>query len=406
MLENPQNSAMPVVTTATDDDLHFLDVVTALAQQKKIVIGVTALGGAIGLAVALLSTPIFTSTAVILPPQEQKSGMAAMLGQLGGLAGAASSIAGLKNPNDMYVGMLQSRTVGDAVIRKFDLQRHYKEETMFAARRKLAAKANMVSGKDGLISVNVDDTDPKMAANIANQFVVELETVTRKLAVTEAAKRRIFFESQLVSAKELLANAEIALREVQKKTGMLQLDAQVKGIIANTAQLQGQIAAREVQLNTTKTFATANNPEVLRAQEELRSLKQQLAKLQVGGKVENGNLMVPTAQIPEVGVEYVRSLRDVKYAETMFELMAKQFELAKVDESKESSLIQQLDVAEPAEKKSRPYNTLIVAGGFIAGMMFGLFAALVRAYYHRSRAADGSKQRWSKLIAAWKGKSS
>lgn len=402
MFENPQNPATPAETDA-NDEMHFLDALTILGQQKKVLFGFTAIGGAIAIAAALLMSPVYVSTAVILPPQEQKSGgMAAMLGQLGGLASAASSIAGLKNPNDMYVGMLQSRTIGDAVIKKFDLQRHYDEDTMFATRKKLAQKSTMVSGKDGLIAVNVEDSDPKIAAAMANMFVVELAAVTKKLAVTEAAKRRVFFETQLKNAKESLANAEIALRDVQKKTGMLQLDGQVKGIIANIAQLQALIASREVQLSAIRTFATASNPEVLRSQEELRSLKQQLSKLQVGGKVESGNLLVPTAQIPEVGVEYIRSLRDVKYSEAMFEMMAKQFELAKVDESKESSLIQQLDFAEPAEKKSRPKNIMLIAGGLIGGMMLGLFAAFIRAYYLRSRKSADSKQRWHNLLASWK----
>lgn len=403
MLENPQNSSLHVVANASDDEVHFLDVLTVLGQQKKIVIGFTAAGCAIAVAAALLAAPVYISTAVILPPQEQKGGgMAAMLGQLGGLAGAAGSIAGLKNPNDMYVGMLQSQTVGDAVIKKFDLQKHYKTETMFATRKQLAKNSNMVSGKDGLISIIVEDSNPEKASEMANEFVSQLAAVTRKLAVTEAAKRRVFFESQLKTAKESLASAEVVLQDVQKKTGMLQLDGQVKGIIANIAQLQAQIAAREVQLNSARTFATSNNPDVVRAQEELRSLRQQLAKLQVGGKVESGNLMVPTAQIPEVGVEYIRSLRDVKYSETMFEMMAKQFELAKVDESKESSLIQQLDIAEPAELKSRPRKTMIVLGGLMVGMLIGVTVAFVRGYYVRSRSSDDSRQRWDRFFASWK----
>ncbi|KQQ33587.1 hypothetical protein ASF61_10975 [Duganella sp. Leaf126] len=325
-----------------------------------------------------------------------------MLGQLGGLAGAAGGLAGLKNPNEMYVGMLKSRVIGDALIKKFDLQHHYDLETMSDTRKTLLQNTAVTSGKDGMITVVVEDTDPKLAANIANAYIAELSTLTKDLAVSEAAKRRVFFERQLKATKDDLATAEIALQNVQKKTGMLQLDGQVKSIIANTAQLQAQIAAREVQLSATKTFATSTNPQVLRAQEELRSLKEQLAKLQTGGKAASGNPMIPTGQIPEVGVEYIRRVRDVKYQETMFEMLARQFEVAKVDEAKDSSLIQQLDTAEPAEKKIRPKRLLTILGGLVIGSVLGVVIAYLRDAYVRSRQSEAGQIRWKKLKASWK----
>lgn len=394
MPENMPNSAEPPAAVIDDDEIHLLDGLTALGKQKKILFGVPIVTTTIAVAAAFLMSPVFTSTAVILPPQQQQSsGVAAMLGQLGGLAGAAGSFAGLKNPSDMYVGILKSRAVSDVLIKKFDLQRHYGEETMFETRKELTKKSLISSGKDGMISVVVEDENPKLAAEIANAYMAELADLTQRLAVTEASKRRVFFEGQLKSAKENLANAEVALQEVQKKTGMLQLDGQVRSIISNIAQLQALIASREVQLSASRTFATSNNPEVLRAEQELRSLKDQLAKLQTGTKAGGGNMMVPTSEIPEVGVAYIRRLRDVKYYEAIFEMLAKQFELAKIEESKDSSLIQQLDVAEPAEKKTRPKNILMILGGFIGGLMLGVFAAAGRHYYLRATNSPQGKQR-------------
>lgn len=403
MLENAHTPADRSVENAHEEEFHLLDGLAALGRQKKVLIGVPLVVTAIAIAAVLIMPPVFVSTTVVLPPQQQSGGgMAAMLGQLGGLAGAAGGLAGLKNPNEMYVGILKSRSIGDAVIKKFDLQRHYDEDTMFDTRKKLQQSTTVTSGKDGMITVVVEDEDRKLAADIANAYVTELDAVTKNLAVSEAAQRRVFFEKQLKATKNDLADAEVALQNVQKKTGMLQLDGQVRGIIANIGQLQAQIAAREVQLSATKTFATANNPEVLRAQQELRSLKEQLAKLQVGGTSGNGSLMVPTAQIPEVGVEYIRRLRDVKYQEAMFEMLAKQFELAKVDEAKDSSLIQQLDVAQPAEKKARPKNLLTILGGFVLGSILGVIAAFVRDSYLRSKNSAEGKQRWSNFKASWK----
>lgn len=381
MLENAHNPTERVVANVNHDDAHILDALAALKRQRRMLIGIPAVTTALAVAAALLMPPVYMSTAVILPPQQQGSGVAAaMLGQLSGLAGAAGGLGGLKNPNDMYVGMLQSRSVGDALIKKFDLQRHYNLDTMFETGKKLTRSSVITGGKDGLISVVVEDRDPKLAAEMANAYVAELSALTKRLAITEASKRRVFFEGQLKEAKESLTNAEIALQNVQKKTGMLQLDGQVKGIIANTAQLQALIASREVQLSAAKTFATDNNPEILRAKQELRGLKEQLSKLQVG-KTQTGDLMVPTSQIPEVGGEYIRSLRDLKYYEAIFEMLAKQFELAKVEEAKDPSLIQQLDIAQPAEKRSKPNKLLIIVGGLIGGLILAAGLAAGREYY-------------------------
>lgn len=325
-----------------------------------------------------------------------------MLGQLGGLAGAAGSLAGIKSPNDLYVGLLESRTVADKLIERFKLKTRYEKATMDDARRALNNVSNISNGKkDGLISVSVEDLDPKFAAELANAYVEELAKLTQTMAITESSQRRMFFEKQLKDAKEQLAKAEIALRATQEKTGMIQLDGQVQAIIGNVAQLKGSIAAKEIQLNAMRTFAAPQNPELLRAQEELRGMQAQLSKLE-RSQAGKGDLMVPTGSIPEVGVEYVRSLRDVKYYETVFELLAKQFELAKIDEAKDSSLIQVLDEAVPAERKSKPLRGLITLMATAAGGLLGIALAFSSVIYRNSRRNPESKDRWEKLSRAWK----
>lgn len=327
-----------------------------------------------------------------------------MLGQLGGLAGAAGGIAGLKNPNDLYVAMLQSRTIADKLISHFDLKARFDVETLDEARKKLDKIATVASDKAGTISVLVENKDPKFAAELANAFVSELSNLTKGLAITDAAQRRLFFEKQLIAVKDDLANAEIALRKTQESTGMLQLDGQVQGIIRNVAQLEGTIAAKEVQLNAMRSFATNSNPDLLRLQGEIQGYQAQLEKLKTGKLSKDGDLMVPTGKIPEVGIEYIRSLRNVKYQETIFELLSKQYELAKIDEAKESSNIQILDNAVPAEKKSKPKELIIILLGFFGGGFLALFLALIRDAYLRSALDEGSRYRWSVLRNAWTGK--
>lgn len=181
---------------------------------------------------------------------------------------------------------------------------------------------------------------------------------------------------------------------------MIQPDAQVQAIITNAAQLKGTIAAKEVQLNAMRTFATGQNPDFLRAAEELRGLRAQLGKLENKQQASDGNFMVPTQNIPGAGVEYVRGLRNVKYYETIFELLAKQFELAKIDEAKDSSLIQLLDKAVPAEHKSGPRRLIFAISGVIAGGLLGLVLAFGGAAYQAARSNPANKLRWQQLSAS------
>lgn len=397
-----QKKQYPVVQVE-EDGIHFLDVCAMLVRQRKLIIIFPLVTGALALVASMLMTPKYVSTAVIMPPQQQSSSVSAMLGQLGGLASAAGSIAGLKNPNDLYVGMLQSRTITDNLIQKFKLQERYNKDTLDETREKLAKVRGVSNGKDGLIGVSVEDKDPKFAAELANAHVAELADLTKGLAITEASRRRVFFEKQLKSAKDELANAEVAMRTMQETTGMLQLEGQVKGLIANEAQLQGTIAAKNVQLQSMRSFATANNPDYMRLQEELRGLQGQLGKLQ-RGQGRAGDVMIPSGKIPEVGVEYVRTLRDVKYYETIFELLAKQYELAKIDEAKDSSMIQQLDIAVPAQERSKPKPVPMTVTGFLGGAVLAILFAILRDGYLSSRRNEKNNSRWLKVRDAWKNK--
>lgn len=380
----------------SDGEIHLLDVLAALGRQKKIMFGTTIIIGAISLLAAFFMSPVFLSTAVILPPQQQQNmGVSAVLGQLGGLGG------GLKNPNDLYIGMLQSRTIADKIIIRFDLKERFEVKTFDEARKILAGISEIVSDKSSTISVKVENKDAKFAAELANAYVNELSKLTQILALSDSSRRRVFFEKQLTVAKEDLANAEVVLRKTQEKTGMLQLDGQVKGIIDNVAQLEATIGAKNVQLRAMRSFATVNNPDYLRLQEELRGLAAQLERLKSGNLSKDGDLIVPTGKIPEVGVEYIRSLRNLKYHETIFDLLAKQYELAKIEEAKDSSTVQILDQAVPAEKKLKPKRILIVLGGFFCGGILGLLLALLKEAYLKSRRSSASNYRWNLLVNAW-----
>lgn len=373
--------SIPTATKDIDDGVNIQEYISIVMRRKKMILGVFSVVAIAALATSLLLPPTYSSKATLLPPQQQSSSVSALMGQLGGLAGAAGSLAGLKNPNDLYVGMLQSRTVADNIIARYKLEERYKQDSMQDTRKAFEKKRRITSGKDGMISIEVDDKDPKVAADIANAHVDELMVLTKTFAITEASQRRLFFEKQLKLAKDELANAELALRKTQENTGMLQLSGQVQGIIASMAQLKGVIASKEVEAASMRTFATGQNPALVRVNEELRSLRGQLEKLQAKQDGKDGGLLTSTGNIPEVGLEYVRKLRDVKYYETVFELLAKQFEMAKIDEAKDTSTIQQLDKAIPADKNSGPKRLMIALAGLAGGLVLGIMMAIFYEKY-------------------------
>jgi len=345
-----------------DDEISLLDLALTLAKHKKLILGLPFLTAVLAAIWTLFMANIYMANTQILPPQQQQSSVSAMLGQLGAFSGMANA-AGIKNPNDTYVAMLKSRTLQDQVIKRFKLQSVYETDSPETTRKQLTAATKITSGKDGLITVEVTDKNPERAAMLANGYVDALQQMTRFFAVTEASQRRLFFEKQLLQAKQSLSDAEVALKQLQEKTGVIQLDEQAKVIIETAAALRGQIAMKEVELGAMRTFVTGNNPDYIRTQQVLAGLRGQLTKVETGS--------VSTNKVPETGLEYIRKVRDLKYAETIYEMLAKQFEAAKIDEAKESSVIQVLDKALEPEKKSKPKRLIIVlltavATGFIA----------------------------------------
>lgn len=385
----------------TEDEISLLDLLIVLAKHKRLLLGLPAAFATLALAYGLLAKPVFEAKTTLLPPQQQQSSAASMLASLGGLAGGAGAALGIKNPNDLYVAMLKSQFVADRLVERFNLKALYDAKTMTDARKMLEVSSKISSGKEGLISVAVEDHSPELAAQIANAYVEELRGLSKTLAVTEAGQRRLFFENQLNKAKQDLANAEIALKQIQEKTGVLQLEAQGKATMEAMATLRAQIAAKQVQLSAMKNFATDQNPDYQRARAELGGLQQQLNALTKGGKEDD--VLVSRAKAPEVALEYIRKVRDLKYQETLFELMAKQFEIAKLDEAKDGATIQVLDVASVPERKSKPKRAMLILLAGVGGFFLACISAFLLEAFRKSRANQESNQRWAALIGAWKG---
>ena len=193
-----------------------------------------------------------------------------LLGQLGGGLGAlAGGSLGIKNPSDLYIGMLKSRTVADALVERFDLAQVYRTKLLVDARTRLGRDSRFSSEKSGIITIQVDARDPKLAADLANAYVEELHKLTSTLAVSEAAQRRLFFERQTQQTKEKLADAEVKLRQALDTGGLVSVDAQGRAAVETVARLRGAISAKEIQLGSMKAYASPSNPDLQRAEQEL-----------------------------------------------------------------------------------------------------------------------------------------
>jgi len=379
-LQEHADSSIVPSAVAGDDEISLLDLLIVLAERKRLILGVTAVFAVGAIVVSLVLPPRYTATVMLLPPQQASSmgaALASQLGNLGGMAALAGGSLGLKSPNDMFVAMFKSRTVEDAMVQHFGLMQEYRKRFPSDARRAFESFATVDgSSKDGMIHISVQDRDPHRAADLANGYVDQFRIQSQHLAITEASQRRLFFEQQLEQAKDNLANAEEAMKQTEQKTGVIQLDSQARALIESAASLRAQVAAKEVQIQGMRTYATGENSQVVQAQQELESMRAQLAKLGGFEDSASGGLIVPKGQVPEAGLEYVRKLRDVKYNETIFEILARQFEIAKLDEAREGALIQVVDPAIPPDKRSFPRRGLIVIGATFAGLLCGMFCAL------------------------------
>jgi tyrosine-protein kinase Etk/Wzc len=379
--EQPVIAEFPNIS-APPEGIRFLTLVLILARRWALIAVVAAICTASGIALALLLPVRYTAEIVILPPQQENSSitsaLAAQFGGLSSMAQLAGGSLGLKNKNDMYVSMFKSHLVEDAIIQRFNLQAEYRKK-LISDTRKVFEKRTSVDGgtKDGLIHIAFQDHDPRRAAEIANGYVDQFRVLSQHLAIGEAAQRRLFLEGQVDQSKQQLAGAEEAMKNTEQKTGLIELNSQARALIESASYLRAQIAAKQVQIQGMKTYATDQNSGVAQAEQELASLRAQMQGLT--GSQDVDGMIIPKGQVTEAGLEYVRKMRDVKYNEAEFALLSKQLDLARLDEAREGSIVQVVDPAFTPDQRSFPHRTLIVLAAAAAGLFLGCLIVLVLA---------------------------
>lgn len=374
---------------------QLIDTLIVIARFKKLLLGVGVAAAVVASAVSMFLPEVYTASTKVVPPQQSQSGASALLAQLGGAAGAIAGAGGLKNPSELYVGLLKSRTVADRLIKEFDLRKVYDKPTMEKTRKKLLDNTNIVAGKDSMITIDVEDEDPKRAARIANAYVDGLLQLSKTLAVTEAAQRRMFYERQLNTAKNNLANAEYTLKQTMDTRGVISVDADSRAIVETIARIRAQIAAKEIQQNAMSAFITPNNPDYKRVQEELLGLREQLNKLQNGNPVAHGDADTGKAG----GLENIKVLRDVKYYQMLYELLAKQYEVARLDEAKESAIVQVLDPAVEPEQRTRPKRAIIVGISTLGALILAIVAIVLLDKKNKALRDPELAEKWKQLKA-------
>lgn len=393
-----------------EKELTLFDLVLILAKRKRLLLVTTFLFTFLVLIALLMTNPVYKGTAKILIPQSTSS--STILSDLMGGAGASlvGGMLGTSTSANMYLGLLQARTVYDAVIETHKLYELYKNDrllgrwrdyNMESCREKLFDNFKpQIEPDTNIIDIIVEDADPERCAAMANTFLDELVKLSHNLTLTDAGKRRVFYEGQLKQSFDQLAQSEQALQAFQESTGAIQIDEQARAILGAIATLQAQVSAKEVQIKVMKTYATENNPDLRRASEELAGLQDQLKKLQeqeYAAASSASNPSIPTGIIPTVGANYARKMRDFKYRETLYLMILKMYEQARLDEANDSVVVQVVDRAVVPDRKAKPKMGLMLVAGCVVGFILALFVAFAVEYCERTMRLPGNMPRAADL---------
>jgi uncharacterized protein involved in exopolysaccharide biosynthesis len=353
-----------------------IDVLTQVARRKAMVASVTGLGTMAGLILCFALPARYTAVTSIMPPKQTQSTTSFLNNPVGSLADAAG-VGLLKDPNAIYIGLLKSRPIADVIINRFGLMKVYRSRDMTAARKKLESNTEIVSEKSTLLSISVTDTDGERAAKIANAYEDELRNLSKNISVTEASRRRLFFEEQLKGQKESLIAAELAFQQVQLSKGLVHLDTQANVIIGGLAELRERIAAKEVELQALRSYSTEHNPEVQLAERELSTMQGESAQMEQGTRPASYSDM-SLKDVPTAGLDYIRAERELQYQQSVFDLLLRQYEAARLDEAKEAAVIQVVEPAIKPDRKSFPNRFLILPLSVFGGLLAGYLLAILR----------------------------
>jgi len=359
------------------DEINLLEYFSVLSKRKRFIGALTVGVFVLSIVGSLLLPDRFAATARVMQGAQDNSMKVSMMAALpDGLGSAAGGLFG-KSSTDAWVGILESNSVRDGIIKRFGLREAYGKDTIEDTRKELGGNISVVNTKEDVVVITVEDEDPKKAAAMANAFVEELDRINRDAVMTSGKSTRLFVEKRLVETKGELTRIEDGIRAFQMANKALKLDDQSAAIIESFGDLRGRLAAKEVELQVLRSYATDSNPQVQTIRAEIGGLRRQLTDAQEGTLRD---IFIPTNRIPDLSLQYARLLRDAKVQETLFELLTQQYELARIKEAKDSPTIQVLDLATVPEKKSGPKRGLIVALATLSALVLTSIWAFIAEY--------------------------
>jgi tyrosine-protein kinase Etk/Wzc len=369
-LQNTQNSQVD------DDEINLMDILLVIAKYNRFILAFTAVSAALAFVYALKQPILYSSNALIMPPQAPMSQTSMLMGQLSslGLGAGVSSASG----SGASIGILiKSQKLAYQVVKRLDLQSLYKVKNIEAARNVLATVTKVtVNNKEGTTLIECFDKDPKMAALIVETYVEELDRLNTTIAITSASRTRLYLEKQLKSANETLANIELSLKESQKNTDLTPLELQTGSMANLITTLRMQITAKEMELTSLRSYATEKNPQYRMAVTFLGSLRSQLQKLESDNEML-GKRTSGMQRPLKTGSEFLNNMRELKYQQALTEMLKKQYDMAKMDEAKNANLIQVVNEPLVPESPSRPRRGLIVAVGASLGLILSIVFAFI-----------------------------
>ncbi|MCK4936920.1 MAG: hypothetical protein KAR84_08715, partial [Elusimicrobiales bacterium] len=342
----------------SNDEINLLDYLIVILKHKGVILKATFGAMIIAVIISLFLPSMYRAETKILPPQKASSSMSIFASQMSGM-GISPSMLGMKDANSLYVSLLKTKPVSDYVIKELDLLTKLEMESKEGARKILSGGLRIADDKrSGIMTISYEHRNPKLSADIANAFINGLRNLNNSLAVTEASQRRLFFEEQLKYAKNSLIESEEGLQSFQQKTGTIKIDDQAKAAIEETSLIRARISGKEVGLRVMKTYATSQNPDLQKLENEISALKEQLSKLE--SKNIGDDSLFSTGKLSVLGAEYIRKMREFKYNEVLYEILMKQYGAAKLDEARDASIIQVVEKAEAPEKRFKPQRKKIV----------------------------------------------
>lgn len=355
------------------DERTIVELVEPILRSWRAFIAWPLAAALIAFGVTFLIDPTYTARTTLLPPQKTQNTAAAAMQSLGAIAGLAGLGGTSQATSDQFAALLQSANVEDRLIDKFALMKVYDKKYRVDARRELEKRVHInVGKKDGILTIEVDDVDPQRAAAIANEHVTELRRLNSTLAITEPQQRRLYFEGQVKETQASLDAAQKALQD--SGFGAAAIKVEPKAAADSYAKLQSEVTAATVRLQTMRGTLADGAPEVRQQQARLNALQAQLSQMESAGAATSNQ-------------DYVGKYREFKYRESLLELMTRQYEMAKVDEARDATLIQVIDTATPPEKRSRPRRLLITAATTLVAMFSLLIVVYVRDSWRRAMKA-------------------